>query len=143
MKEDPPAGVKCKDKFLVQSATISSDKETLTLQDIVSTPILLETLGLVEIDAPLTLASGPSFPQWSAIEKEGRGSIHEQKIRCAYLEANTDGERHAITDEDMDKSTLIDGSVSRKFAFPSRGLTFAFRADAFPSLCSCPLSPSL
>lgn len=29
-------GVKCKDKFLVQSATISSDKETLTLQDIVS-----------------------------------------------------------------------------------------------------------
>lgn len=81
MKEDPPLGVKCKDKFLVQSATISSDKETLTLQDI-----------------------------WSAIEREGRGKVHEQKIRCAYLDADTDGDRHEITQDDMDKSTLIDGS---------------------------------
>jgi hypothetical protein len=39
--------------------------------------------------------------------------VHEQKIRCAYLDADTDGDRHEITQDDMDKSTLIDGSVSQ------------------------------
>lgn len=36
MKEDPPPGAKCKDKFLVQSTFITPEKESLNLQDIVS-----------------------------------------------------------------------------------------------------------
>lgn len=36
MREEPPAGVKCKDKFLVQSALITSDKEVLSLPEVVS-----------------------------------------------------------------------------------------------------------
>jgi hypothetical protein len=36
MKEDPPAGSKCKDKFLVQSTFITPEKENLPLQELVS-----------------------------------------------------------------------------------------------------------
>ena len=35
MKEEPPLGAKCKDKFLIQSTIITHEKETLPLQDIV------------------------------------------------------------------------------------------------------------
>lgn len=41
MKEEPPAGTKCKDKFLVQSAIITPDRETKTLAELVSQPCLL------------------------------------------------------------------------------------------------------
>lgn len=36
MKEEPPLAAKCKDKFLIQSTTITPEKETLSLTDIVS-----------------------------------------------------------------------------------------------------------
>jgi hypothetical protein len=36
MKEEPPLAVKCRDKFLIQSTTITPEKETLSLSDIVS-----------------------------------------------------------------------------------------------------------
>jgi hypothetical protein len=36
MKEEPPLAAKCKDKFLIQSTTITPEKETLSLNDIVS-----------------------------------------------------------------------------------------------------------
>jgi hypothetical protein len=36
MKEEPPTAAKCKDKFLIQSTLITSEKETLPLHDIVS-----------------------------------------------------------------------------------------------------------
>lgn len=35
MKEEPPTAAKCKDKFLIQSTLITSEKETLPLHDIV------------------------------------------------------------------------------------------------------------
>ena len=35
MKEEPPIAAKCKDKFLIQSTLITSEKETLSLHDIV------------------------------------------------------------------------------------------------------------
>ncbi|KAI0953275.1 hypothetical protein AcW1_007534 [Taiwanofungus camphoratus] len=34
MKEEPPLSVKCKDKFLIQSTVITTEKETMPLQDI-------------------------------------------------------------------------------------------------------------
>ena len=37
MKEEPPTAAKCKDKFLIQSTLITSEKETLPLHDIVRT----------------------------------------------------------------------------------------------------------
>jgi len=67
MKEEPAAGTKCRDKFLVQSAIITPDRETRTLQEL-----------------------------WSTIEAEAKaghdGLIHEQKIRCAFLPPIEDGE---------------------------------------------------
>ena len=36
MKEEPPLAARCKDKFLIQSATITPEKETLPLANIVS-----------------------------------------------------------------------------------------------------------
>lgn len=41
MKEEPPLAAKCKDKFLIQSTTITPEKETLSLADIVSSSSLL------------------------------------------------------------------------------------------------------
>ena len=40
MKEEPPLAAKCKDKFLIQSTTITPEKETLSLSDIVSSSYL-------------------------------------------------------------------------------------------------------
>ncbi|CCM03552.1 uncharacterized protein FIBRA_05688 [Fibroporia radiculosa] len=34
MKEEPPLNIKCKDKFLIQSTAITSEKETMSLQDL-------------------------------------------------------------------------------------------------------------
>ena len=35
MKEDPPADFKCRDKFLVQSISITADREATNVQQIV------------------------------------------------------------------------------------------------------------
>lgn len=56
MKEDPEAGAKCRDKFLVQSTIITPERE-----------------------------SRPFAELWSSVEKEDKGSISEHKIRCTYL----------------------------------------------------------
>ena len=40
MKEEPGLAAKCKDKFLIQSTTITPEKETLSLADIVSSSSL-------------------------------------------------------------------------------------------------------
>ncbi|KAL9931507.1 hypothetical protein V8E36_009672 [Tilletia maclaganii] len=60
MKEEPPTNQKCRDKFLVQSTLITPEREQYALAEL-----------------------------WSAIEKEDKTAIHEQKIRCAYLPAPT------------------------------------------------------
>jgi len=38
MKQEPPLDVKCRDKFLVQSCIITSDKEFSPVQQIVGSP---------------------------------------------------------------------------------------------------------
>jgi len=60
MKEDPPIGAKCRDKFLVQSAIITPDRETATLAEF-----------------------------WSITEKD-KSFISEQKIRCVFLPKPTE-----------------------------------------------------
>jgi len=40
MREEPPLAAECKDRFLIQSKTITPEKETLSLPDIVSSSSL-------------------------------------------------------------------------------------------------------
>lgn len=61
MKEDPPLNAKCRDKFLVQSALIPKERDTLLMNEL-----------------------------WQIVEREEKGSIQEQKIRCVYLPPNED-----------------------------------------------------
>lgn len=60
LKEEPAPDFKCRDKFLVQSALITPERELKALSEL-----------------------------WSAIEADAKsgkeGVIHEQKIRCVYL----------------------------------------------------------
>lgn len=82
MKEEPAPGTKCKDKFLVQSAVITPDRETKTLAELWTT---------VEADV-----------------KSGKeGVVHEQKIRCAYLQPVSGG-----IDETYNQSTAEGNDTS-------------------------------
>jgi len=56
MKSDPPADYKCRDKFLVQSISITADREATNVQEI-----------------------------WSYVEKTEKSAIRERKIRVVYL----------------------------------------------------------
>ncbi|KAL7342848.1 PapD-like protein [Rhodotorula toruloides] len=76
MKEDPPAGAKCRDKFLIQSVIITPERESAALPDL-----------------------------WQAVEKEektrtdGQSQIFEQKIRCTYLPAADSDASQPIPEE--------------------------------------------
>ncbi|KAF7298982.1 MSP domain-containing protein [Mycena indigotica] len=56
LKDEPPTGAKCKDKFLIQSTLISPDKEAMSVQDI-----------------------------WSGSDINEEGKVHQQKLRVTYL----------------------------------------------------------
>lgn len=60
LKEEPPLSAKCRDKFLIQSAIISADKETLPIAEF-----------------------------WAAQEGQ-KDFISEHKIRCVYLPASSE-----------------------------------------------------
>jgi hypothetical protein len=59
MKEDPPLDVRCRDKFLVQSVVVTSDKDTGNVTQI-----------------------------WSNIEQTAKSSIQEKKIRVNFMPAD-------------------------------------------------------
>lgn len=61
MREDPPPDAKCKDKFLVQSVQVTTDK-----------------------DANVAAI-------WANIEQTAKSSIQERKIRVNFLAAGSDG----------------------------------------------------
>ncbi|EMC97635.1 hypothetical protein BAUCODRAFT_575649 [Baudoinia panamericana UAMH 10762] len=58
MKEDPPPDARCRDKFLVQTVTVPSDREFTTVTQI-----------------------------WSTVEQSAKSSIQEKKIRVNFLPA--------------------------------------------------------
>ncbi|WFD21305.1 phosphatidylinositol-binding protein scs2 [Malassezia caprae] len=60
LKEEPPLNFKCRDKFLIQSAVISADKETLPINEF-----------------------------W-AMQEGDKQSISEHKIRCVFLPASSE-----------------------------------------------------
>ncbi|KAK4047112.1 phosphatidylinositol-binding protein scs2 [Microbotryomycetes sp. JL221] len=76
MKEEPAPGTKCRDKFLVQSVIIDGSKQDLGLQEL-----------------------------WTSVEKEDKASIHEQKIRCAYL-SSQDGANGTYPIQEEEKSSI-------------------------------------
>ncbi|PKI82664.1 phosphatidylinositol-binding protein scs2 [Malassezia vespertilionis] len=59
MKEEPPASAKCRDKFLVQSALIPTDKETLPINEF-----------------------------W-AVQERQKDSVFEHKLRCVFLPSSS------------------------------------------------------
>lgn len=58
LAQEPPPHAKCKDKFLVQSASITPDEEMHSLAEL-----------------------------WSQLEKTNKGAISEQKLKVVYLPA--------------------------------------------------------
>jgi len=58
MKEEPPLSTKCRDKFLIQSTTITSEKATLPLHDI-----------------------------WNTTDGGEEAKVHQQKLKVVYLPA--------------------------------------------------------
>ncbi|GAM84284.1 hypothetical protein ANO11243_022780 [Dothideomycetidae sp. 11243] len=56
MKEDPPLDARCRDKFLVQSIALDTEKEHANIQQV-----------------------------WQGIEQTAKSSIHEKKIRVVFL----------------------------------------------------------
>ncbi|EPS38303.1 hypothetical protein H072_7948 [Dactylellina haptotyla CBS 200.50] len=58
MREDPPADFRCRDKFLVQSVSITADQEFANISSV-----------------------------WQSVEKTAKDQIQEKKIRVAYLPA--------------------------------------------------------
>ncbi|GAA5912606.1 uncharacterized protein JCM6883_005324 [Sporobolomyces salmoneus] len=83
MKEDPPAGTKCRDKFLVQSVIITPERENIPLT---------ELWGVVEKDKDST----------NRIDQ-----IHEQKIRCTYLPAADEPVNQSIPEEQQPSASTI------------------------------------
>lgn len=59
LKEEPKPDAKCRDKFLVQSTTITPEHESSSISVL-----------------------------WQAVESRNRTDIHEKKIRCVYLNAD-------------------------------------------------------
>ena len=62
MKEDPPPDARCRDKFLVQSVGVPSDKEFTSVTQV-----------------------------WTSIEQTNKSSIQEKKIRVNWLGADSSG----------------------------------------------------
>lgn len=83
MKEEPSLQTKCRDKFLVQSAYITPDREHTPVAELVSL-CLPSQLSTSRLTQPC-----PDARQWSVVEAEHKAgapdAIFEQKIRCAFL----------------------------------------------------------
>ncbi|GAA5980930.1 hypothetical protein JCM5350_004769 [Sporobolomyces pararoseus] len=96
MKEDPPAGTKCRDKFLVQSVVITPERENIPLT---------ELWGVVEKD--------------KASAADGVNQIHEQKIRCTYLPAADEPVNQSIPEEQSYSSKPADTTLNPDSSFVS------------------------
>ncbi|KAG0332577.1 phosphatidylinositol-binding protein scs2 [Podila horticola] len=82
MKEDPPADFKCKDKFLVQSIAITSERAQLSAADL-----------------------------WPTVERDAKDQIREKKIRCAFLPP-AEHAITQIKEEDEASSTHMSSAAS-------------------------------
>jgi outer membrane biosynthesis protein TonB len=82
MKQEPPSDAKCRDKFLVQSVTITADKEFTNVTQIVGlNPFNAQDDGLTGL-----------YVQWDGVAKS---DVQEKKIRVAWLAPN-EGPSHPV-----------------------------------------------
>jgi hypothetical protein len=73
MKQEPPLDVKCRDKFLVQSVAVTSDKEFTNINQIVRTT------------RPYSPFQITKDSQWQHVDEAEKSSVQEKKIRVVYL----------------------------------------------------------
>ena len=90
MKEEPPLSAKCRDKFLIQSTLITSEKATLPSHDIV------RFLACLCVCALLILC------QWNATDGGEEAKVHQQKLKVVYLPA----EGQTLEEEDETYANL-------------------------------------
>ena len=84
LKEEPPMGVKCKDKFLIQSTVMTPEKETLALPALVRTPSLAPCF-----ESSLDGSRHGVYLQWNpegTITEDRK--VHQQKLKVTYLPAD-------------------------------------------------------
>ncbi|KYK60600.1 PapD-like protein [Drechmeria coniospora] len=77
MKADPPADTRCRDKFLVQSAPITPDKEFAAISSVVGA-----------LDGQLGSASINQLTASGQLDATDKSQIQERKIRVNWLAAN-------------------------------------------------------
>ncbi|GAA5833639.1 hypothetical protein JCM3766R1_002597 [Sporobolomyces carnicolor] len=118
MKDDPPAGTKCRDKFLVQSVVITPERENVPLA---------ELWAVVDKDKDKDATDG------------GLNQIHEQKIRCTYLPA-ADEPVHQAIPEEQHQSKLADTTLNPDSSFVSTINTGASTTPPPPPSAPAPSS---
>ncbi|GAA5847280.1 hypothetical protein JCM9279_000219 [Rhodotorula babjevae] len=117
MKEDPAPGAKCRDKFLVQSIIITSEREDVPLAEL-----------------------------WSVVEQEDKSrgeaaqsQIFEQKIRCAYLPAAEHGSiPEETTSHDTPRSSHADPAFASAVSPSSRASTTPTQSSAAATTTDTP-----
>lgn len=98
MKEEPPAGTKCKDKFLVQSAIITPDRETKTLAELVSHPWAPHLLqcNVLGILTSRDLISGLLSRRMSSLAKRA-SSMSRRSDAYTYHQTLVEPTKHTIS----------------------------------------------
>lgn len=81
MKQEPPLDARCRDKFLVQSVTITGDKEFTNVTQIVG-----PSVRIYRCDTNWVL-------QWDSVEKS---AIQEKKIRVSWLPPLDEGRLESL-----------------------------------------------
>ena len=101
MKEDPPLDFKCRDKFLVQSVSVDGD------------------------------ASAPVATIWQQVEKAGKSSVQERKIRVNFLPAEGSKANGVVVNDRTNDEPPAYSSPSPQFGSPAQGSAVAI--DAKPA----------
>ena len=115
MREDPPPDARCRDKFLVQTVTLSQDSDASDIPSIVCSSTAL--WGFLAY-----------FSQWQNIEKGNRSSIQERKIRVVFLPADGSG----VTPSLRNPQDAVSGEVANLILalLLTRGLAYWRRSSS-------------
>ena len=100
MKEDPPLDAKCRDKFLVQSVALGDE----------------------------AASSNNVATIWSNVEKTGKSSVQERKIRVNFLAAGASKTNGVVVNDRETEDPPAYSSPSPQFGSPSQGSAIALEA---------------
>jgi len=105
MKEDPPLSVKCKDKFLVQSTIITSEKDQPGA-DLVSWPLDQYSIRFAYLES-----------QWTTVPGDDATRIHQQKLKVVYLPAEGILQEEDEGDTALNQSSMLTEGNSVRIPF--------------------------